>query len=247
LLPLAGRDSGRPIRGVAYVIKVCREVWSATVSVDPTRSAAMSAVSFVAVRPLRTPALLCIAALWMLAGLSLVRAAATPLVLAPADAGDPVVLAFNLMITLYAAGSLFTAVAFMVWLYQARENLDRRGETGMRWSPGWTIGGWFIPLANFVIPARVVGEVYARSMPGAIRTWQMPSLVTAWWVAFLLSLFRFTYSTVGPDHVVRVTGLGFWNVVNGLAGCVAAVLAVHLIRRVTAWQAAWGSAVQQPV
>ncbi len=148
----------------------------------------MSAVFSVAVRPLRTPATLCIVTLWVLAALSLGRAAATPLVFAPGSTGvgsDPIVLAFNLMMTVYFVGFLFTAVTFMVWLYQARENLDRRGETGMRWSLGWTIGAWFIPFANLVIPARVVGEVYARSMPGATRS--LIRQVTAWQSAWTVA------------------------------------------------------------
>ena len=61
---------------------------------------------------------------------------------------------------------------------------------------GWAIGGWFIPLADLVIPARVVGEVSARSRPGAIRSWTMPRVVTGWWVALILTFFRFTYRTV---------------------------------------------------
>jgi Domain of unknown function (DUF4328) len=206
----------------------------------------MSSVTSVAVRPLRTPAVLCVVALWVLAVLSLVRAAATPLVFAAIDRVDrsrglaglldePVLLAFNVMMMVYVAGAIFTEVAFIVWLYQARRNLDRRGETGMRWGRGWTIGAWFIPLANAVIPALVVGEVFDRSMPEAVRSRRMSRLVTAWWVALLLS------SNVRIDWhgVVQITGGRFWNVINGLAGCVAAVLAVQLIRRVTARQAAW--------
>jgi Domain of unknown function (DUF4328) len=87
---------------------------------------------------------------------------------------------------LLVAGGAFTAVAFITWLYQARENLDLRREIGMRWAKGWTIGGWFVPIADLVIPARVVAEVVARSRPGTVRSWTMPRLVTWWWIAFLL-------------------------------------------------------------
>jgi hypothetical protein len=209
----------------------------------------MSAAPSVAVRPLGTPAVLCVVALWVLAGLSLIRAAATPLVFAALDRvdlsrgiagllGEPALLAFNVMMMVYLAGCLFAEVAFIVWLYQARRNLDRHGETGMSWRRGWTIGAWFVPLANAVIPALVVGEVFDRSKPKAVPGRRRSRLVTAWWVALLLTFYgagvRFDW-----HGIVQLDGGRFWNVINGLAGCVAAVLAVQLIRRVTAWQAAW--------
>ena len=137
----------------------------------------------VAHSPLRTPATLVVAGLWTMSVLSVAR------VLLAWQTG-PLVTLFSGVLTL---GWLYTAATFMVWLYQARQALDRRGETGMRWATGWTIGGWFIPLANLVIPARVVAEVYARSAPGAVRGWQTPRLVVAWWFVFLLSVVHVTY------------------------------------------------------
>jgi len=180
--------------------------------------------------PLRTPATLVVAGLWTMSVLSVAR------VLLAWQTG-PLVTLFSGVLTL---GWLYTATTFMVWLYQARQALDRRGETGMRWATGWTIGGWFIPLANLVIPARVVAEVYARSAPGAVRGWQTPRLVVAWWFVFLLSVVHVTYQSIDTEaRVIVVHGVVFWNVVNGIAGCVAAVLAVRLVRRVTDWQADW--------
>ena len=184
----------------------------------------------VAHSPLRTPATLVVAGLWTMSVLSVAR------VLLAWQTG-PLVTLFSGVLTL---GWLYTATTFMVWLYQARQALDRRGETGMRWATGWTIGGWFIPLANLVIPARVVAEVYARSAPGAVRGWQTPRLVVAWWFVFLLSVVHVTYQSIDTEaRVIVVHGVVFWNVVNGIAGCVAAVLAVRLVRRVTDWQADW--------
>jgi hypothetical protein len=193
-----------------------------------------------ALRPLRTPAALTEAGLWLMAVLYLLKALATPLA---TNSVPPVVLAFFLWTGLAVLGWVYTIATFLVWLYQARENLDLRGEQRMRWAKGWTIGGWFIPFANLVIPARVVGEVYARSEPGGGPVWRMPRLVLVWWLAFILGIVRFTYQSVGPDRVIHVYGAEFWNLVNGVAGAVAAVLAVRIVRRITAWQA---EPVEQP-
>jgi hypothetical protein len=52
-----------------------------------------------------------------------------------------------------------TGLAFLQWRYRARRGLDRLGATGLTWRPGWAIGGWFIPIANLVIPLLVVNEI----------------------------------------------------------------------------------------
>lgn len=43
------------------------------------------------------------------------------------------------------------AVLFIMWLYQAATS-DRVGPAALRHAPGWAIGGWFVPLANWFIP-----------------------------------------------------------------------------------------------
>jgi hypothetical protein len=190
---------------------------------------------------LRLPSQLTVGALWAMALLSLIKAASTPLLDRPS-------LAVPLFVSsaLIVLGYVFTATVFITWLYLARENLELRREAGFRWAKGWTIGGWFVPLANLVIPARVVSEVYARSIPGAYRNWTVPRLVLVWWIAFLLSLFRFTVTTIdAATRTAVVHYASFWNAVNGLAGVVAAVLAVRIVARVTAWQAEWRPAAAE--
>jgi hypothetical protein len=192
-------------------------------------------------RRIRVPAQLTTVGLWVMAALSLAKAAVTP-VLSNPPVG--VVVAVAVLSTLTLIGWLVTASAFITWLYLVRENLELRGETGLLWRKGWTIGGWFIPVANLVIPWRVVCEVYARSVPGAYRTWTAPRLVSGWWVALILAVFRFTTSETVcsadcSTRIVVVHFAAFWNVVNGIAGVVAAVLAVRIVSRVTAWHAEW--------
>ncbi len=66
----------------------------------------------------------------------------------------------------WAATSLFQALAFLlgaisavVWLFRTSKALGAREPEDRRWSPGWSIGGWFIPFASLVIPKLVVGEI----------------------------------------------------------------------------------------
>jgi hypothetical protein len=214
---------------------VRREVWSAFLSARVKGNAAMDLVDPRALHPLRTPARLAEGGLWVMAALYLLKALSTPL---SGSTSAPLALASLLWFVLATIGWLYTIATFLVWLYQARENLDLRGEYYLRWAKGWSIGGWFIPLANLVIPARVVAEVHARSQPGAPRQWRMPRVVLWWWLSFILGVVQFTYQRVDLEtRTIHVYGVEFWNLVNGVFGTIAALLAIRIVRRITAWQA----------
>ncbi|GAA0715909.1 DUF4328 domain-containing protein [Dactylosporangium roseum] len=136
--------------------------------------------------------------------------------------------------TILNTARLLVLVVFITWLYLARDNFDRRADDNVNWRKGWTIGGWFIPLANLVIPNLVVGEIYARSSPD--RTWTSPRLVNAWWIALLVSLFTYTETTTRAGGATEVHTPVFVAAVSGGAGVLAAVLAAVLVRRVSTWQ-----------
>lgn len=91
-------------------------------------------------------------------------------------------------------GYLITAVIFITWFFQAYRAAASRGATGRTWAAGWTIGGWALPFANFVIPKLVMNEVDRMSNPEAgdppidDRWKPLPRLEASdtWWGLFLL-------------------------------------------------------------
>ncbi|SIN25863.1 DUF4328 domain-containing protein [Micromonospora cremea] len=52
---------------------------------------------------------------------------------------------------LWILGAMVAAAAFVTWLHQARRTAGRLGG-GLAWSPGWAVGGWFVPVVNLSIP-----------------------------------------------------------------------------------------------
>ncbi|MFH2071543.1 MAG: DUF4328 domain-containing protein [Actinomycetota bacterium] len=87
-------------------------------------------------------------------------------------------------------------VLMVTWAHRAYHAAARRGATGTTWSAGWAIGGWFLPLANLVIPRLVVGEIDRMSHPGAgpepvEHRWKtQPTLMLGhwWWAATVVSM-----------------------------------------------------------
>ena len=60
-----------------------------------------------------------------------------------------------------------TVVSFLMWLHRASRNLQSLGSYNQRFSPGWAVGWWFIPIMWFFRPYQVVAEVWRGSNPNA--------------------------------------------------------------------------------
>lgn len=90
--------------------------------------------------------------------------------------------------------ALMTALAVLVivFMWRASKNLQAWGRTGARLGPGWSIGSWFIPLANLVMPVLIVQDLWRGSDPAAGRDgWRgrIPgsALVGVWWAAWVVT------------------------------------------------------------
>lgn len=95
-----------------------------------------------------------------------------------------------LSLLLFAA----TVVAFLCWFRRCRLNAERFAPGTHRYSAGFAVGAWFIPVAMWWIPRRMALDVW-RANPPAGGAW----VVDAWWAAWLAK-------TVGGAIAVRFVG-----------------------------------------
>lgn len=122
-------------------------------------------------------------------------------------------------------------VVFLCWFRRCRLNAERFAPRTHKYSTGFAVGAWFIPGAMWWIPRRVALDIW-RASPPAGGAW----LIDAWWVAFLAK-------TVGG--VVLELTLPFqylYSPYDAAVAVVAAVLAILVIRGITAGQYAAASA-----
>ena len=74
----------------------------------------------------------------------------------------------------------------------------------MTYSPGWSVGWFFVPLAGLVMPYRVLRELWKASTPGAGANWrQVPvsSILGAWWaVVVVRAIIQFSAWPVVTGH-----------------------------------------------
>ena len=63
------------------------------------------------------------------------------------------------VIGFFLIASVTSFVLGIIWTRKAHRASSALWAGERKWSSGWSIGGWFIPFANFVIPALVIGEI----------------------------------------------------------------------------------------
>ncbi|MFC9390673.1 DUF4328 domain-containing protein [Streptomyces venezuelae] len=119
-------------------------------------------------------------------------------------------------------------IAFLFWFHRVRCNAEVLAPGRHRYRPAFALGAWIVPLAMWWVPRRITLDIQrAGGTPRDV--W----LINAWWSVWLLD---------GPLSVAfHLLVLGRWDyhspVDEGIA-VLCAVLAIALVRRVTAGQPA---------
>lgn len=152
--------------------------------------------------------------------------------------------------------SIVVFVLMIVWMNQAHKVTQQLWSGNRAWSSGWTVGGWFIPLGNLVIPKLVVTEieriaVAARSGGQVGSGWRTaPTAVVGWlwWVAWVIGIIcNAVGNTLGDDLDSSASEVRAGYVLNGAGLALvafSAVCAVFYVRRISARLSADGLPVE---
>lgn len=137
---------------------------------------------------------------------------------------------------------LATVVAFLAWIHRAHKNLASFGTAGLEYSPGWAIGGFFVPFLNLVRPFQVMREIWKASNPDVDyqndRSWQYSAssaLIGLWWGTWILAgvlgrlVFRLSRGAKTIDSLLSLTYL---SIVSDIINLLPAVLVMVLVRAI---------------
>jgi hypothetical protein len=80
---------------------------------------------------------------------------------------------------------LFIAVgaAFLIWVFRATRELGNLPGARMPFGPGWSVGFFFVPVANLFVPYQVVKHIWIAAHAGR----PAGRLFVAWWWALFLA------------------------------------------------------------
>jgi hypothetical protein len=157
---------------------------------------------------------------------------------------------------------LGTIVAFSMWTHRAAMNLPALGARRLHYTPGWAVGWFFIPLANFVMPYFVAAEIWRESDPEQTDPQAAKStspLVSGWWFTYMahavlpvlvgmvfggiIGFLAVSRRHVAPQQVVNevnryLPSFMLMALIGQALGVLAAGLAILYVHRVTANQQA---------
>ncbi|MGY6500962.1 MAG: DUF4328 domain-containing protein [Acidimicrobiales bacterium] len=145
-------------------------------------------------------------------------------------------------------GVMLTAAAvvlFVVWTVKAHNASTALAPGQRRWSKGWAIAGWFIPIAAALLPKLVLGEIERISRAPRVdgladpdwRSQRSGPLGWLWWVAFVggfglwsvaVNVWDFSDVFADPDTIDQALSL---HLAATLAIAVSGVLGALHVRQ----------------
>lgn len=127
-------------------------------------------------------------------------------------------------------------IAVAMWIHRGHRNLHEAGIPDLKFSPGWAVGWYFVPIAFLFMPFRAMRELwtvshnrsdsFSASAPGNLGMWW-----AFWIIGNILGNVSFRTSDMGDGSVGLITGLG-----SSVCTIVAAWLLMKIMQEITAAQ-----------
>ncbi len=100
--------------------------------------------------------------------------------------------AFAVSGLLYFAATVAAAIGFLVWFSRGYNNIPAVVRQPLRYSTGWAIGAWFIPIFNLFRPKQIANDLWRSGDPAAKDNPDWTRLTVAplvhwWWAGWILA------------------------------------------------------------
>ncbi len=151
----------------------------------------------------------------------------------------------NVLGSVLLGASLSCGIGFLFWFRRAYGNSLAVGLPG-RFGPGWAVGAWFVPFLNLVRPFQIMGEMWRHAGRERVGPY---AVVGLWWTGFLVGNFADNIGTgmlTGSSDDAALQGVKVL-LASDVVSCVAALLAILIVRRLTAAHVAMSMAKQAEV
>ena len=152
-----------------------------------------------------------------------------------AEASDARIMTVNQLTTLAYVGS---GIGVLAWLWRVVGNVLILTSIAPRWSRNEAVGWWFVPLANWVMPYRVVRDTFHSLGAGASA-----SLVTAWWACHVASSVVawviLAGSSTSMDTLDGLRSIVLITSAMLAVQCTAGILLILVIRRMDGYARSW--------
>jgi transcriptional regulator with XRE-family HTH domain len=139
------------------------------------------------------------------------------------------------LLALIGVGTLF-----IVWTHRLYRNLPTLGKT-QRFSSGWAIGAWFVPILNFWRPKQIIDEIWTTS---EARGRPVPVLLHVWWGFWVASgLFGIFLRNRSASDLDAARSNALAILAQDVIWVIAAILALWVVARVSRHQEAYAASL----
>lgn len=139
--------------------------------------------------------------------------------------------------------ALVLVPTFLTWFYRAYRNLPSLGLKKPEHTPGWAVGGWFVPILFWVWPYTIAKEIWNSSYPRGVderKAKPAGTIVLAWWIVWVMAqvLVMFLTQLVDPRNPTldQLVGQVQMAMVIEALRIVAAALVAYIVLTVSRWQ-----------
>jgi hypothetical protein len=134
----------------------------------------------------------------------------------------------------YMAVFIVSGILILRWIYRANRTARQLGVQGMTFTPGWSVGWYFVPIAALWKPFQAMMEIWRASyFPSDWKTRDASGLLPLWWFLWLVHsiagrvAFRLSMDAKGIDEFMHA------NVVSQVVDVTAILLALVTLSLVT--------------
>ena len=130
------------------------------------------------------------------------------------------------------------SILFLMWFRRAYYNLHQL-KNNLSYTDGWAVGSWFIPFANWVLPYRIMKEIYDSTrnlfiQRGDIQPKLPTNFVTIWWTISIISsvvnYFVFRASMLDDPTIEMSYTTSIINVIGTLLLIISLFLCIKVVK-----------------
>ena len=127
---------------------------------------------------------------------------------------------------------IIVGITFLRWIYRTNMNLGKLSGQPMHFTPGWSVGWYFIPIAWWFKPYQAMKEIWDRSHKNQSAT---GSILGLWWVFWLISTFLSDFAGkafMEADSVREYTSSAMSYIVSDGFDVLLNIVALMLVSRI---------------
>ena len=143
----------------------------------------------------------------------------------------------NIITIIWLVFFLITYIVFLFWIYRANYNARKLGAEGMKFTPGWSVGWYFVPIANLWKPYQAMREIWKASKYSSPDWQSQPSdpILRWWWAVWLVCGFvgnMFSRKAIGAETIQKLYSSNIMQLIGYILDILPCILAIFLVGKI---------------